>query len=212
MCEIDEKKTKEGRRKGSCNEVKQEKDHTNDHSHTVSGLQIIQLELAQQAPSRRTSSQGEDSITTGVKSITMRASVSGAPTESVRIPAGDECLTTWCDVEKIIYKLGSNPQDEYDHEIDRIQKIAGQDRIEVHERFAEEREYIAASNKSRDERAAAIAASKSAEQEEIAKIDHRLNLEYTAADYSLADRKNKQDRALGKVKTRLRTMLATQYR
>jgi hypothetical protein len=217
-CEIDEEKTKEGRRKGSCNEAKQEKDDTNDHSYTVPGLQISRLELTQKASSRRTSSQGEDSITTRVKSNTLshvtalRASVSGAPAESLHIPASEECLTTWCDVEKIIYKLGSKPQDEYDHEMDRIQKIAGQDRIEVHERFAEEREDIAAGDKSRDERAAAIAASKSAEQEEIARINNRLDLEHVAADSALAASKNKQDRALGKVKTRLRTMLATQYR
>jgi hypothetical protein len=212
MCEIDEEKTQAGRRKGSCNEVKQEKGHTSDHLPTVGGLQNSQLELAQQAPSRRASSQGEDSSTIGFKSNTMRASVSGAPAESVHIPASEECLTTWCDIEKIIYKLGSNPQDEYNQTVERIQNFAGQDRIEVHQRFAAETQEIASSNQSRDERAAAIAASESAEQEEMAKIDNRLDLEHTAADSALAANKNKQDRALGKVKTRLRTMLATQYR
>jgi hypothetical protein len=212
MCEIDEKKTKEGRRKGSCNEVKQENDHTNDHSNTVGGLHISQLQLAQQAPSRRTSSQGEDSITTRVKSNTMRASVSGAPAESLHILASEECLTTWCDVEKIIYKLGSDPQGDYDHEIQRIQKIAGQDRIEVQKRLAAKREEIASSNKSRDERETDMKASRSAEETEMAKIDERLHEEHTAADSALTVSKNKKDRALGKVKTRLRTMLATQYR
>jgi hypothetical protein len=142
----------------------------------------------------------------------MRASISGAPAESLHIPASEECLTTWCDVEKIIYKLGSNPQDEYNPTIERIQKVAEQGRIEVHQRFAAEREEIASSNKSRDERAAAIAASKRAEREEMARINNRLDLENAAADSALAASKSKQDRALGKVKTRLRTMLATQYR
>jgi hypothetical protein len=119
-------------------------------------------------------------------------------------------LTTWCDVEKIIHKLGSDPQGDYDHEIQRIQKIAGQDRIEVQKRFAMKEE-IASSNKSRDERAADMKASKSAEETEMAKIDKRLHLEHTTADSALADSKSKQNRA-GKVKTQLRTMLATQYR
>jgi hypothetical protein len=138
--------------------------------------------------------------------------VNGALAESTHISVGDECLTTWCDVEKIIHKLGSNPQDEYSRTIEGIQEIARQEKKKVQEHYTARTVEIGSSNTSQDERATAMAASRSEQLKEMDNIESRLHLALTTAGSALKDSINRQNRVVGKVKTRLRTMLATQYR
>jgi len=123
-----------------------------------------------------------------------------------------EHLATWDDVEKIISKLASNPGQTHDENVREAQAKSGQD-IEASRLTLEAyiRE-IALRNITADEKRAALDEADQAHQERVDGIQCELDTFIATANQNLVEATRKRDRAIGRVKTRLRTMLSTQYR
>lgn len=121
-------------------------------------------------------------------------------------------ISTWDDIERIIRHLGQDPQAEYDNRVQAAKDLAAIEVTSLRNRQTRQIEAIVASDAGPDARAVAVRELRDTERLDIAAVKSQLESAIETESGALIVRKEERAEAVGTVKTRLRTMLATQYR
>lgn len=120
-------------------------------------------------------------------------------------------LDTWDDVERIIRKVGIDPYKGHSAKIQAAYERATKVRLQAHEKFRAAIKDLGSSGLVSDPLTMATAAATDAENAAVA-IQLELDATIMRERLSLSERIASRDRALGRVKARLRSMLEAQNR
>lgn len=120
-------------------------------------------------------------------------------------------LDIWDDVERIIRKIGIDPYKGHSAKIQAAHAKAAEERLQAHEKFRGAIKNIGMSDPVSDPKVMATVAATDAENAAV-EIQQELDATIMREGLSLAERIANRDRALGRIKTRLRSMLEAQNR
>jgi hypothetical protein len=120
-------------------------------------------------------------------------------------------LNTWDDVEKIIQKIGIDPYKGHSAKIQAAHEKAAEERLQAHEKFRVAIQNMGSSDWVSDPRTMATAAAADAENAAVA-VQQELDATIMREGLALSERIANRDRALSRVKARLRSMMEAQNR